>query len=363
MDYPKSVPGVGLVNGKFVDENVVSGTPGSLIPATWGNSVTQELLTVIASAGLAPTEADNGQLLKALQVTMAKASPMRSLVTSVSGSKALLAEELGLVLVSAGTDAATLLLPAADGALGVRDVIVRRLDNSGNRLTVQCIGTDTIKFHTHLRPTGYPFLVLMGAGDWWHLRSDGLGSWWPVGRFDGVPLGRPFFETTTLLSPGGYGALNGSVLSRAEWPWLWDHAQQSGMLKTEASRLGNEGGWTTGDGALTFRGPEGRGEFLRILSEGRTVDTGRVPGSAQSGTYHSYAFGAQGAGAMGSRWSDSLTAVGADTQEEVRNFAVVNGGPTFPVGTTYQMDTANTLLYSFKSRPRNIAYPGRIKII
>ncbi|PGR44779.1 phage tail protein, partial [Bacillus cereus] len=40
MDYPKSVPSVGLVDGRFVDENPVAGTPGSLIPAVWGNSVT-----------------------------------------------------------------------------------------------------------------------------------------------------------------------------------------------------------------------------------------------------------------------------------------------------------------------------------
>lgn len=27
MDYPKSMPGVGLVNSRFVDENPVTGTP------------------------------------------------------------------------------------------------------------------------------------------------------------------------------------------------------------------------------------------------------------------------------------------------------------------------------------------------
>ncbi|MCI3943468.1 tail fiber protein [Pseudomonas syringae] len=66
MDYPKSVPSVGLVSGKFVDENPATGTPGSLIPATWGNSVTQEILNVILGAGLVPNEEDVTQLHRAI---------------------------------------------------------------------------------------------------------------------------------------------------------------------------------------------------------------------------------------------------------------------------------------------------------
>lgn len=364
MDYPKSVPSVGLVNGRFVDENPVEGSPGSLIPAMWGNSVTQEILGVIAGADMAPSEADTNQLFKAVQKIIGTTTPTRSVVTRLSLSKALTANELGLVLIDANAGVTSIGLPPANVALGVRDVIIRRLDNSGNRLVVQAAGTDRIKFHTHLSAVGYPFLVLMGSGDWWHLRSDGAGSWWPMGRFDNTPLGRPFFETTIQLSPGGYGALNGTVMKRAEWPWLWDHAQQSGMLGTEAAREGNEGKWSSGDGAVTFRAPEGRGEFLRILDEGRSVDAGRAMGTFQPGTVHSHALGAQGAGAVGSRWSDSLTGFGANTREEIKIIGdLVNGGPTFPAGTTYQMDPANTLLYSFRSRPRNVAYPARIKLI
>ncbi|MDX9673159.1 MULTISPECIES: hypothetical protein [unclassified Pseudomonas] len=67
MDYPKSVPSVGLVNGKFVNEDVVAGLPGSLIPATWGNSVTDELLNVVRSAGFEPSEDDTTQLLRAVK--------------------------------------------------------------------------------------------------------------------------------------------------------------------------------------------------------------------------------------------------------------------------------------------------------
>ncbi|MFJ7798473.1 phage tail protein [Pseudomonas sp. NPDC096950] len=67
MDYPKNTPSVGLVNGQFVDENPVAGTPGSLIPATWGNAVTQEILNVIKAAGIVPKEEVSTQLLEAIQ--------------------------------------------------------------------------------------------------------------------------------------------------------------------------------------------------------------------------------------------------------------------------------------------------------
>ncbi|MGF6112631.1 MULTISPECIES: glycine-rich domain-containing protein [Pseudomonas] len=67
MDYPKSVPSAGLVNGKFVDENPLMGTPGSLIPASWGNGVTSEILEVITAAGLTPSESNLTQLLGAIR--------------------------------------------------------------------------------------------------------------------------------------------------------------------------------------------------------------------------------------------------------------------------------------------------------
>ncbi|MBV4476138.1 phage tail protein [Pseudomonas botevensis] len=72
MDYPKSVPSAGLVNGKFVDENPLTGTPGSLIPADWGNGVTQEILSVIKAGDLTPDEKKYDQLLQAIQSVTAK---------------------------------------------------------------------------------------------------------------------------------------------------------------------------------------------------------------------------------------------------------------------------------------------------
>lgn len=75
MDFPKSVPGVGLVDGKFADEDAALGRQGSLIPAAWGNAVTGELLNVIEAAGLEPDEEQADQVLTAIHTLIANALP------------------------------------------------------------------------------------------------------------------------------------------------------------------------------------------------------------------------------------------------------------------------------------------------
>lgn len=76
MDFPKSVPGVGLVGGQFVDENQATGQVGSLIPAKWGNDVTTELLGVIDEAGLEPDEENPQQLRGAVLAIVDKVAPV-----------------------------------------------------------------------------------------------------------------------------------------------------------------------------------------------------------------------------------------------------------------------------------------------
>ncbi len=98
MDYPKSVPNVGLVNGKFVDENAATGVVGSLIPSAWGNGITDELLAVIQSAQITPDEANHSQLLAALRTIVGgmagTARGVKMTVGAASASATLTADEV-----------------------------------------------------------------------------------------------------------------------------------------------------------------------------------------------------------------------------------------------------------------------------
>lgn len=285
--------------------------------------------------------------------------------TPITTSKVLAPHETGVLLVDASAGAVTITLPPATRPMDVR---VQRIDNSDNRLTVQAASDETVRFHTRLRATGYAFFVLMGAGDFWHLRSDGAGAWLPLDRLDGSALGRPVFETSTAISPGGWGVPNGLLLNRAEWPWLWDHAQQSGLIVTEAQRAGMEGAWTSGDGATTFRTPELRGEFLRSLDEGRGLDAGRSGGSRQKGsvvaadTGTGYGVWCPGMPAANLTAAQAQTVAGFDpiTASEYTGVRLDGVGSSDFDPLPGQ---AGAWAVAGVSRPRNIALPVRMKLI
>lgn len=86
----------------------------------------------------------------------------------------------------------------------------------------------------------------------------------------------------SIQVPTGYLKCNGSILSRSDYPALWDYAQTSGALISETDwHQRYQGCFSCGDGTTTFRTPDVRGEFIRCWDDGRDVDHERAIGSAQ----------------------------------------------------------------------------------
>lgn len=190
MDFPKSVPGVGLVAGRFVDENPVAGTPGSLIPAAWGNAVTLELLAVIQAAGLTPAEADVDQLAEAIGKIIAdglhKTQPqfdntkkfastefVQRALGSLAGQSSYNANTV-IPAADAGkrittTAAITLTLPLLSSVPVGSKIYVRTL---GGANTVQRQGADTIATLSQIGLTSFTVpnqtmaVFTAGSGNW-----------------------------------------------------------------------------------------------------------------------------------------------------------------------------------------------------
>lgn len=364
MDFPKSVPGIGLVNGRFVDENPVTGQQGSLIAQAWGNQLTDEILNVLAEAKkvadnpdeFEPSEEHSDQLAKAIKTIVVDSIPtslsdwtdienkplfISSLdkIAVIDTTATLTNQQLGLILINASASDVALTLPQSAVDNRATRVTLMRLDNSTNKVTIKAATGETIYFNTHLNSSGYGFFYLMGAGDYWQLMSNGSKGWFKVARLDDTPLGRINFDTAVSPPIGGSLLTNGSLLSRTEYPWLWDHAQRSGMLIDESNLTGMGGCFTKGDGATTFRLPEIRGEFLRVLDNGRGINAGRVAGSWQADAIKSHRHDI----------ASSSMQVGWGTAYSM----VLKGATMTPSEAT---GTGENLV-------RNIAYPAYIKII
>jgi len=140
MDFPKSVAGIGLVDGKFVDEDPVTGRVGSLIPASWGNSVTQEVLSALTAAGIVADETKTDQLRDA--ILRLAGTAMTSVDTA--GVTNVVAANSGLVLVNAAAGNIVINLPAANAMKGLRFNFVRIDSAPANSVTINRISTDTI---------------------------------------------------------------------------------------------------------------------------------------------------------------------------------------------------------------------------
>lgn len=107
---------------------------------------------------------------------------LRGAVTTLTGSATITAAQIGLLLLDASGGNRTFTLPAASAGLGVRELVVRRIDLSANALVIVANGADKLLLDTIAEAAGQASTVLLFAGDFLRLRSDGAGKWWCVGQ-------------------------------------------------------------------------------------------------------------------------------------------------------------------------------------
>ncbi|MCP3417794.1 hypothetical protein NLM16_27165 [Bradyrhizobium brasilense] len=128
----------------------------------------------------------------------------------------------------------------------------------------------------------------------------GTRAWTPWISHAAVPVGTTIW-VNALSAPPGFVKENGALLSRASYPALWNYANNSGNIVSEAAWSGgNSGAFSTGDLVTTFRLPDARGEFFRAYDDGRGVDAGRAIYAHQADSLkdhtHAYTSPASGAG-------------------------------------------------------------------
>jgi hypothetical protein len=175
-----------------------------LIPAAWGNGVTQEILNVLAAAGIAPDETKTDQLAQALSV-LSDWLKLKNKPTTLAG--------YGI------KDA----MPAGAGGLLTIPAVVK--GNSSELTSTQFVTLadattdrpDAVRYGAGLHikyPDGkYGFDLLAGiTGEWFGVRrvaDDGKGTWrmlWHDGNFN------PAAKADKATSLAGYGITDALVV-------------------------------------------------------------------------------------------------------------------------------------------------------
>lgn len=226
---------------------------------------------------------------------------------------ALTADHAGMVLVDAAGGNVVINLPAANVLAGL-SYQFRRVDASANTVTVNRAGADLIdEVFTSLTPSPKHVQNLRSSGAAWVTVS--------IAFTDAAEV--KYFATST--APPGYLKANGAAVSRTVYAALF-------------ARTGTTFG--VGDGATTFNLPDGRGEFLRGLDDGRGVDAGRVFGSAQADLLKSH--------------THQITTTNSGTGNSGAAIGEVSSG-------TPRIVVASEATGGTETRPRNIALLACIK--
>jgi microcystin-dependent protein len=146
----------------------------------------------------------------------------------------------------------------------------------------------------------------------------------------GFLIGQVSFFTMST-APTGWLKCNGAAISRTTYAKLFAVTGTT---------------YGVGNGSTTFNLPDLRGEFIRGFDDGRTVDSGRTFGSAQTDDFksHTHSYVIWGPGASGTYTNSTKTGATITDASSVNTVSVSSPNPS-----------------SIETRPRNLALLACIK--
>lgn len=158
----------------------------------------------------------------------------------------------------------------------------------------------------------------------------------------------------------GYVKADGQELYRGDFAALFAFAQQNNLLVSEEEwSNGMQGMYSIGDGQMTFRIPDLRGQFIRALDDGRGFDLDRTLGSQQDDAIRNIS------GALYA--SEYTLRVGKNTENNL--FRAGSTRRDYYIGTRQGSEGCSHVIFDAskvvptapENRPKNIALIAQIK--
>lgn len=274
----KPAPAAAGTPGYFTNGDPVGGVEATVLEADWLNNVQEELISVLAAAGIAPDKANAAQLLAALRAagvfeTLAKTDATTRAATTefvrlrsgmvrgyavVTASQTLTADHLNHVLAYGTSSAGTITLPSS-GLLTVGDTLTfynstsHALTLDGNGVTIATPLSDATSFVL----TNSESVQLAFDGTNWRLvggsaatrRSGSFVSSRLVGGYQMLPSG-------IIIQWGGYSA--SATINNVLFPIAFPNAVLNVSLTNWNNSLaaGSAGQtlWLTNQGDASYSG-------------------------------------------------------------------------------------------------------------
>ena len=248
------IDGAGHVNHLFVAEDPATLRPPTEITPEIMNAFQEELATFIEWAGGILAKGDNTQLKQALLAKFLTRAGVQS--------------QENTAFTTTGATGTFVLTPnpaITTYVAGQRfRVKFHAVGNGADTINVSGLGANSLKQYDS---TGAKVAAVIAVNQLADVEYDGVD----MVMLDALPVASlpagSIIYIAKNAAPTGYLKANGAAVSRTIYSALF-------------AAIGTTFG--VGDGATTFNLPELRGEFIRGWDDGRSVESGRVFGSAQA---------------------------------------------------------------------------------